>query len=113
VNAHREPAQFNGIVSGRPDSPCARAIARVGPPDTTFFIFYQPDGTSAMSPAPTDLRVKLGTGSDSPVVPLEPQAKTGDGSGFASPPGFYPSGFRGQLEAKINGEPVEVTFVVR
>src|SRR5271166_5837285 len=38
VNAHREAAQFNGIVSGRPASAWGKAIARTGPPDTTFFI---------------------------------------------------------------------------
>jgi hypothetical protein len=31
-------AQFNGIVSGRPASAWGKAIARTGPPDTTFFI---------------------------------------------------------------------------
>jgi hypothetical protein len=38
VNAHREAAQFNGIVSGRPASARGEAIARIGPPDTTFLI---------------------------------------------------------------------------
>src|SRR5208337_3214675 len=42
VNAHREAAQFNGIVSGRPASAWGKLTARTGPPDTTFFIF-QPD----------------------------------------------------------------------
>jgi hypothetical protein len=37
VNAHREAAQFNGIVSGRPASAWGKATARLGPPDTTFF----------------------------------------------------------------------------
>ena len=38
VNAHREAAQFNGMVSGRPATDCVKATARTGPPDTTFFI---------------------------------------------------------------------------
>ena len=38
VNAHREAAQFNGVVSGRPTSAWGQAIARLGPPDTTFFV---------------------------------------------------------------------------
>jgi len=71
--------------------------------------FYQPDGTTEMSPAPTDVTVKVGTGSDTPVVTLTPQAN----ASFASAPGHFPHGFRGQLNAKINGEPVETTFVVR
>jgi hypothetical protein len=32
---------------------------------------------------------------------------------FASAPGHYPSGFRGLLTAKINGEAVETTFMIR
>jgi hypothetical protein len=31
-------AQFNGIVSDRPAMAWRKAIARTGPPDTTFFI---------------------------------------------------------------------------
>jgi hypothetical protein len=42
VNAHREAAQFNGIVSGRPASAWGKASALLGPPDTTFFIFLTP-----------------------------------------------------------------------
>jgi hypothetical protein len=101
--------EIKTTAAGKGDRSSHAKIAK----NTITIFFYQPDGTSAMSPAPTDVKVKFGTGSDSPVVPLEPQAKAGDGSGFASQPGFYPSGFRGQLEAKINGEPVEATFVVR
>ena len=38
VNAHREAAQFNGVLSGRPASACGEAVALGGPPDRTFFI---------------------------------------------------------------------------
>jgi hypothetical protein len=100
--------EIKTIAVGKGDrSPRAKAAKS----SITIF-FYQPDGTTAMSPAPTDVRVKLGTGLESPVVSLEAQSKTGE-SGFASQPGYYPSGFRGQLDAKINGEPVEAMFVVR
>jgi hypothetical protein len=73
--------------------------------------FYQPDGTTEISPAPTDVTVTIGAGSTGPAVALAPQPK----GGFASPPGHFPfaSGFRGQLNAKINGETIETTFVVR
>ena len=37
-SAHREAAQFNGIVSGGPTPAWGKAIARAGPPDTTLFI---------------------------------------------------------------------------
>ncbi len=47
VNAHREAAQFNGIVSGGPASACGKAIVRTSPPDTTFFILRIPIRKSA------------------------------------------------------------------
>jgi hypothetical protein len=71
--------------------------------------FYQPDGTTEMNPAPTDVTVKVGTGSDSPVVTLSPRPS----GGFASSPSAYPSGFRGQLNAKIGGDAVETPFMIR
>jgi hypothetical protein len=71
--------------------------------------FYQPDGTTEMNPAPTDVTLKVGTGSDSPVVTLSPRPS----GGFASSPGAFPSGFRGQLNAKIGGEAVETPFMIR
>jgi hypothetical protein len=71
--------------------------------------FYKADGTSEMSPAPTDVTLKVGTGAESPVVALAPQPK----GGFSSGSGHFPSAFRGQLTAKINGESVETAFVVR
>ena len=71
--------------------------------------FYQKDGTTELSPAPTDVAVKVGSGGDRSSVPLAPQAN----GGFATGPGRFPAGFRGQLTATINGEAVETTFVAR
>lgn len=73
--------------------------------------FYQPDGTTEMSPAPTDVKVKVGTSASSPTVALTPQSK--DKGKFASEALELPEGFRAQLEATINGEPVQVTFAIR
>jgi hypothetical protein len=73
--------------------------------------FYQSDGTSEMSPAPTDVTVKVGTGASSPTLTLTPQPK--DKGKFASEPADLPEGFRGQLEAKVDGQPVQVPFVIR
>jgi hypothetical protein len=70
--------------------------------------FYGPDGSTELSPAPTDVSVRIG-GATGQVVPLSAQT----GGGFASAPGRYPSGFRGTLSAKIDGEPIEVNFVIR
>jgi hypothetical protein len=78
--------------------------------------FYQPDGTTEMSPAPTDVTVKAGTGDKSPVLSLSPDAKTGDPKSagrFASKPDSIREGFEGALKAKINGEPVEASFLIR
>jgi hypothetical protein len=81
-------------------------------PKTSIVVyFYQSDGTTEMNPAPTEVTVKVGTGASSPDVPLALQEKpVGQ---FKSAPGNFPSGFRGQLNAKINGETVETTFVLR
>ncbi len=70
--------------------------------------FYGPDGSTELSPAPTDVSVRIG-GESGQVVPLTAQT----GGGFASAPGRFPSGFRGTLSAKIDGELTEVNFVIR
>ncbi len=73
--------------------------------------FFQPDGATEMSPAPTDVTVKVGTAASSPTFTLTPQSN--DKGKFASEPADLPEGFRGQLDAKIGGEPVQVSFVIR
>jgi hypothetical protein len=78
--------------------------------------FYQNDGSTEMSPPPTDVTVKVGTADNSPVVSLSPSAKAGEpkkSAKFASQPGPFREGFQGQLSAKINGEPVEAKFLIR
>ncbi|MHB1562284.1 MAG: hypothetical protein ACYC61_32995, partial [Isosphaeraceae bacterium] len=70
--------------------------------------FHGPDGSTELSPAPTDVSVRIG-GESGQVIPLAAQA----GGGFASAPGRYPSAFRGTLNAKIDGQPVEAGFVIR
>jgi hypothetical protein len=74
--------------------------------------FYQPDGTTAMSPAPTDVKVRLGKAENSPVVDLMPESKGADGR-FACKPGPYPEGFQGQLDLKLQGAPLQATFMFR
>jgi hypothetical protein len=83
--------------------------AKKGATNSLVVYFYQPDGTTEINRAPTDVTVTVGTGTGSPVVTLAPQDK----GGFASPPGHFPSAFRGQLSAKLDGQTVEATFVVR
>jgi hypothetical protein len=73
--------------------------------------FYQNDGNTELNPAPTDVTVQVGGGESSRVVPLTAHGKPGEG--FASSPGNFPSGFRGRLSAKLDGNPIETTFLVR
>ena len=73
--------------------------------------FYQADGTTAMSPAPSDVKVTIGTEEKASAVALAPQ--TSEAGLYASEPGPYPDGFRGQIEARVNGGPVTVPFLFR
>jgi hypothetical protein len=73
--------------------------------------FFQADGTTAMSPAPTDVKVMLGVAGSGTAVNLTPQsAEPGQ---FASEPGDYPDELRGQIEFQLNGKPVQATFSFR
>jgi hypothetical protein len=93
----------------------ARSALGKGANNSLVVYFYQPDGRTEMTPAPTEVSVKLGTGSNSQVIPLATQSGSGGagGNSFASLPGHFPSGFRGELSAKINGEDVATTFSIR
>jgi hypothetical protein len=76
--------------------------------------FYQPDGKTELSPAPTDVTVRLGSGEQSSLVALAPHPFSGrNAASFSSSPGNYPRGLRGQLSAKVNGQTVEVPFLAR
>ena len=78
--------------------------------------FYREDGTSAMPEAPTEVTVKLGTSATSPVVPLLVDPKLDGEEGgqkYASQAGPYPPGFEGKLQARLGGEPVEASFLIR
>jgi hypothetical protein len=98
------------VMVGRATAPTGvRKGQQVKSQITAFF--YQTDGTTEMSPTPTDVKVKVGTGASSPTFALTPQPKeTGK---FASEPADIPEGFSGQVEATINGESVQVAFTIR
>jgi len=69
--------------------------------------FYQPDGKTALSPAPTDVKVRLG-GSD---VKLAPKS---DSPGlYASEPDQFPDELRGDLELTCGGAPLQAPFSFR
>ena len=97
------------------DSPSSTRGARTkGHVVTIIATFYQPDGTTPMSPPPTDVKVRFGAENTSPSVDLAPSP--GDAKApnrFASKPGEYPEVLRGVLGAKVNGEAVEAPFSVR
>ncbi len=73
--------------------------------------FIQPDATTPMSPPPTDVKVTLGAGGSGAVVNLLPQPS--DPGQFASEPGDYPDGLRGQIDFQLDGKPVQATFLFR
>jgi hypothetical protein len=91
--------------SGSRDSRAPAAKARI------LAYFYQADGTTAMRPAPSDVKVQIGIEDKSTVVGLAPQPK--EAGSFASDPGIYPDGLRGQIEARVNGEAIKVPFLFR
>ena len=74
--------------------------------------FFQPDGTSEMSPGPTDVKVKIGTGENSKVVDLSKDSK--EAAKYATAPsGEIPEGFVGELDANVNGTAAQVPFRIR
>jgi hypothetical protein len=69
--------------------------------------FYKTDSTTAMSPAPTDVKVSIA----GEAVSLAPQ--TSAPNQFASQPGNYPHEFRGEIEFQLEGTPVKADFAIR
>jgi hypothetical protein len=80
-----------------------------GSPRTIAVYFYASDGSTELSPSPSDVSIQIGGDSSGNVVPLT-SAQRGR---FTSAPGAYLAAFRGQLKAKIGGEPVEARFAIR
>jgi len=73
--------------------------------------FLQPDTTTAMSPAPTDVKVTLGAAGSGTIVSLAPQSN--EPGQFASEPGNYPEDLRGQIDFQVDGKPVQARFSFR
>jgi hypothetical protein len=73
--------------------------------------FFEPDGTTAMSAGPSDVKLRIGTGENGRVVNLAPEPK--EAGKYVSEAGAYPDGFSGQLEATLGGEAVQVPVQVR
>jgi len=75
--------------------------------------FYQADGITAMSPAPSDVVIKLGSSEKNTTITLTPEPGESAGTVFSAPPGQYPEAFRGELSATINGQAVTAPFMFR
>jgi hypothetical protein len=73
--------------------------------------FYGPDSTAVMSPAPTDVKVTIGSAGSGTVIDLAPQPN--EPGAFASEPGIYPDELRGQIDLQLNGKPVQAIFSFR
>jgi hypothetical protein len=70
--------------------------------------FFQNDGTTAMSPAPTDVVFEIGAAQNAQAIALSPDAS--EPNRFASPPGLYSNSLQGIVRAKIAGEEVRESF---
>jgi hypothetical protein len=73
--------------------------------------FYQPDGAAAMAPAPSDVKVRLGSADSGTDIKLT--AQTTPAGLFASEPGQFPAELRGQIDLTCGGEPVQAPFTFR
>ena len=100
-----------GFVEIKTDRATSSRGGRAPPQARILVYFYQPDGTTVMTPAPSDVKVRVGIDDKDSVVALAPQPS--DAGSFASEPGAYTKGFRGQIETRVNGEPVMVPFIFR
>jgi hypothetical protein len=101
-----------GFVEIKSDrEPASRGSRKPATGARIMAYFYMPDGTTRMTPAPSEVKIKMGTDANSSSVALAPQPK--DAALYASEPGPYSEGLRGELEAKINGDPVRVPFLFR
>jgi hypothetical protein len=98
-----------GFVAIKTETPeAARGGKAKNPTRSIVASFFQTDGVTPMSPAPTDIVLKLGVTENATPVTLAPDSK--DANRFASSPGPYPQGLQGTVHAKIDGEVVEETF---
>lgn len=122
AQATKPTSQHTGLVTELPDkkgffeidtrtagAPAGRrSRSKKGTPHPIVVHFYGPDGTTELTPAPSDVSIRVG-GEGSADVPLKPQS----GGGFATEPGDFPTAFRGQLKATIGGQTVEAPFMIR
>jgi len=73
--------------------------------------FYQPDGTTIMSPTPSDVKIALGAAGSGTVVNLA--ANSSEPGAFAYEAGDYPDELRGHIDFQLGGNPIQATFSFR
>jgi hypothetical protein len=73
--------------------------------------FYAPDGTSVLTPAPSDVKVRLGSADSGKDVKLTSQ--TAPPGLFASEPGPFPDELRGEIDLTLGGESLQTPFMFR
>jgi hypothetical protein len=102
-----------GFVTVKTESPdLPRSGRPKHAPTVIVASFYQPDGTTPMSPAPTDVVFKPDESTKGTPIALSPDPK--DPNRFASTAGTsFPGGLQGTIHAKIQGEDVEESFSAR
>ncbi|WP_422928107.1 hypothetical protein [Singulisphaera sp. PoT] len=98
-----------GFVALKTESPAKPGVGKGrNRPLSVVAYFYKSDGSTPMSPAPTEVVFKQGEGQNAKPINLVPDAS--DPNRFASDPGHYPRGLQGTIRAKIDGESVEESF---
>jgi hypothetical protein len=94
------------IKSDGPPGPAGRG--KKSPARSVVATFFQADGVTPMSPAPTDVVLQLESAGKTTSVALAADPK--DPTRFASTSGPYPQALQGTVRLKIDGQDVEESF---
>jgi len=81
-------------------------------PSTSVWAYFYTQDMSALSPAPTEILLKLDEAGGKKTVSLKPYADKEPG-GFASEPGNFRSDLTGELEVTIDGKSISIPISVR
>ncbi len=90
------------------DAPAKRGAAAAS---RLVAYFYQPDGATALTPPPSDVKVHLGSAERGTDVKLT--AGSTPAGRFASETGQYPDELRGELALSLGGEAIQAPFAFR
>ena len=98
-----------GLVAIKAELPPAGRGSKAKSRTATIVVsFFQVDGATPMTPAPTEVVLLLGAADKAKSVSLSPDPK--EPHRFASAPGPYANGLQGTIHAKIDGEDVRESF---